>query len=384
MAQACSMPSTAKSFDPTRFREVIGHFTTGVAVITTRHEDRDHGMTASAVCSVSLEPPTLLVCANLRAPTQAAILAAGAFAVNILGEGDDAIAERFARPRSDKFDGLAYRPGSLGLPLLEQALARIECEVTDSVVGGTHRVFLGAVRDAHVEAGTPLAYYRGRFGRLELATDEHALEHLRRAVLVREHPLDEPLMPAVLAQQVGVDEPSIHYALTRLVAEGLVERTTSGYLQVPLDARMSDEALEAKLVIDLAAARMAVERASDDALRTLVDLSEAITASPPAPGDPPRIEAHVQATERFHEHMIELAGNVALLRAYQQLSLPGISLRVLATDDSDSGRLTDDHLKIARMMQRRTWAPLESLLTEHSHRGRMAHRRAIAHAGGRV
>lgn len=377
------MTSSATSFDPARFRDVIGHFTTGVAVITTRHEGRDHGMTASAVCSVSLEPPTLLVCASMRAPTQAAILAAGAFAVNILGEGDDAIAERFARPHPDKFAGLAHRHGALGLPLLDRALARIECEVTEAVVGGTHRVFLGVVRDADVAGGTPLAYYRGRFGRLELAADERALERVRRAVLVREHPLGEPLVPAALAAALDVDEASIHYALTRLVAEGLVERTTSGYLQVPVDAAMSDQALEAKLAIDAAAASMALERASDEALDRLVESAEAIRA-PAASDGPEGIEAHVEATERFHEHMIELAGNQALLGAYRQLRLSGISLRVLATDDSGGRRLREDHVEIARTMRRRDATALQALLAGHSARGRAAHRQAIERAGGQV
>ena len=378
------MPTTRPAFDAARFREVIGHFTTGVAVITTRHEGHDHGMTASAVASVSLEPPMLLVCANMRAPTQAAILAAGAFAVNILGEGQDAIAQRFARPHPDKFTGLACHRGTLGLPLLDEALARIECEVADSVVGGTHRVFLGAVCDAHVDAGAPLAYYRGRFGRLRLAADERALERLRRAVLVREHPLDEPLAPTRLAEELEVDEPSVHYALTRLVAEGLVERTTTGYLQVPLDAATSDDVLEAKLAIDLAAARMALERAPDAALAQLVELAEAIPPAPGTGGDPEGLEAHVEATERFHEHAIELAGNAALLRAYRQLRLPGISLRVLVADETVGDRLTDDHVEIARTMRRRDRPALEALLVEHSQRGRRAHRRAIERAGGRV
>lgn len=378
------MHVTEPAFDPARFREVIGHFTTGVAVITARHAGQDHGMTASAVASVSLEPPMLLVCANMRAPTQAAIVAAGAFTVNILGEGQGAIAQRFARPLADKFAGLSYRHGSLGPPLLDEALAWIECEVTESVVGGTHRVLLGTVRDAHVEAGTPLAYYRGRFGRLRLAADERALERLRRAVLVREHPLDAPLAPAALAERLDVDEPSIHYALTRLVAEGLVERTPAGYRQVPLDARMSDDVLEAKLAIDRAAARLALERASDAALTRLVELADAI---PPAPGrgaGPEEVDAHVEATERFHEHAIEVAGNAELLRAYRQLRLPGISLRVLATDETIGEPLTEDHAEIARAMQRRDWPRLETLLVQHSERGRVAHRRAIERAGGRV
>lgn len=367
----------ADTVDPAGFRHVIGHFATGVAVITTRHEGRAHGMTASAVSSLSLEPPMLLVCANMRAPTQAAILATGCFAVNILGEGQDELATRFARPDPDKFAGVAHRDGRLGPPLLSDALARIECEVAESVVGGTHRVFLGAVRHAEVDAGAPLAYFRGGFGRLELAADEHALERLRRMVLVREHPLDEPLRAEALSGDVGVDPAAVHYALTRLVAEGLVERSVEGYRQVPLDADMSDEALEAKLVLDLAAARLALERAADEELAALVELAQSI---PPAED----VEDHVRATEAFHERMIELAGNPALLRAYRQISLPAISLRILAADAADLDRLTADHVEIATAIARRDPGAIEALLGEHSERGRALYRRAIAHAGGRI
>jgi flavin reductase (DIM6/NTAB) family NADH-FMN oxidoreductase RutF len=82
MAQAATIPT----FDPARFRHVIGHFMSGVAVITTHHDGRDHGMTASAVSSLSLEPPMLTVCLHRRSPTQDAVLATGAFAVNVLRE----------------------------------------------------------------------------------------------------------------------------------------------------------------------------------------------------------------------------------------------------------------------------------------------------------
>jgi 4-nitrophenol 2-monooxygenase / 4-nitrocatechol 4-monooxygenase, reductase component len=369
--------ATTGTVDGAAFRHVIGHFTTGVAVVTTRHEGREHGMTASAVCSLSLEPPMLLVCASRRAPTQAAILAAGRFAVNILGEGQDAIATRFAGPREDKFAGVAHRIGRLGVPLLADALARIECEVAESVVGGTHRVFLGAVREAEVGDGAPLAYFRGGFGRLELAADERALARLRHLVLVREHPLDAPLRAETLASALETDVAAVHYGLTRLVAEGLVERTTAGYRQVPLDAATSDEALEAKLAIDLAAARFALERAPREELDALVALAESI---PPARA----IEPHVEATEAFHERAIELAGNAALLRAYRQLSLPGISLRVLAADGGDLDRLRVDHVDIAHAMARRDEAAVATLIAEHSARGRALHRRAIAGAGGRI
>lgn len=92
----------------------------------------------------------------------------------------------------------------------------------------------------------------------------------------------------------------------------------------------------------------------------------------------------MEDTERFHKHMIELAGNAALLRAYGQLRLPGISLRVLVADDTLGDRLRRDHLEIGSTMRRRDWPALPALLIEHSERGRAAHRRAIERAGGRV
>jgi 4-nitrophenol 2-monooxygenase / 4-nitrocatechol 4-monooxygenase, reductase component len=363
--------------DAASFRHVIGHFASGVAVITTRHDGRAHGMTASAVCSLSLEPPMLLACASRRSPTQAAILATGSFAVNILRERQHAIATRFAGPHEDKFEGIAQHAGRLGTPLLSDALARIECDVVDTLVGGTHRVFLGAVRHAEVDDGSPLAYYRGRFGRLDLAADEDALMRLRRIVLSREHPLAEPLRTDVLSTALGVDAASVHYGLTRLVAEGLVERTPEGYRQVALDASASDEALEAKLAIDLAAARLALARAGDAELAGLTELAESI---PPAE----RGEAHVNAVEAFHERMIALAGNTALLRAYRQVSLADISRRVLATDAAALDRLTVDHLAIARALARRDARAVEVLVNEHSERARGLHRETIARAGGRI
>jgi flavin reductase (DIM6/NTAB) family NADH-FMN oxidoreductase RutF len=158
---------TIANIDQARFREVVGHFTTGVAVITTCHGDRRFGVTASAVASLSLEPPMLLACLNRRLPTCAALGAAGAFVVNILDEGQDDLAMRFATPQSDKFAGVDVVDGALGVPLLRDALAHLECRVVERVDAGTHTVFLGSVQTAHARVGSPLAYFRGTFGRFE-------------------------------------------------------------------------------------------------------------------------------------------------------------------------------------------------------------------------
>jgi flavin reductase (DIM6/NTAB) family NADH-FMN oxidoreductase RutF len=163
---AAAPPVDDPTCDQTVFREVVGHFATGVAVITTRREGIDFGLTASAVASLSLEPPMLLVCLNRASVTHGALAAAGAFGVNVLTDAQADIARRFAgTERTTKFAGLRLHSGPLGQPLLSDALARLECRVTETVSGGTHTVFLGTVAHAEAAAGSPLTYFRGRFGR---------------------------------------------------------------------------------------------------------------------------------------------------------------------------------------------------------------------------
>ena len=166
------------------YRRVIGAVTSGVMVLTARDIAGNHGMTISAVCSLSMEPPMLLVCLNTSSRTQRAVTDAGCFIVHVLDEKQAWIAERFARPAAhDKFSGIAVRPGHLSAPVLSDALAVIECEVVETVTGGTHRVFLARVAHAESRQGSPLAYFRGKFGRFELAEDAEVYAGLRAQVL---------------------------------------------------------------------------------------------------------------------------------------------------------------------------------------------------------
>ena len=154
------------SVDCDVFRNVIGHFASGVTVITSRGDDKDHGMTASAVTSLSMDPPMLLVCINDRNPTAHAVSSSRAFAVNILAESQADLAEQFGRPGDDKFAGVATHYGCLGEPALTDTLAHLECRVEEEEVrGGTHRVYLSRVVKAAAHDGAPLTYFRGAFGR---------------------------------------------------------------------------------------------------------------------------------------------------------------------------------------------------------------------------
>jgi len=153
---------------PEEFRHVIGHFATGVTVVTTSDDGVSYGTTASAVMSVCLEPPTLLIAMNLTSVTGQAISRSGMFAVNVLGEDQHDLARHFASKDPEKFRTADATSGVLDQPLLAGALATLECRVTQVVASGTHSVFLASVESALAGDGAPLAYFRGRFGRLEL------------------------------------------------------------------------------------------------------------------------------------------------------------------------------------------------------------------------
>jgi flavin reductase (DIM6/NTAB) family NADH-FMN oxidoreductase RutF len=162
----------ARSLTPEEFREVISHFASGVTVVTALHDDRLYGTTASAVTSLSLEPPMLLICMNRESETGRAVAATGHFAVNILGADQIDLAKRFARKGGDKFEGVPVTPGRWGEPLFDEALATLECHVAEQTTVATHYVFMAEVVSGTARAGTPLAYFKGQFGRLELTTDQ--------------------------------------------------------------------------------------------------------------------------------------------------------------------------------------------------------------------
>lgn len=152
---------------PDEFRRALGHFATGVTAVTTLDGDgRPTGLTASAFTSVSLDPPLILVCVDHKSQSYPALRERGRFAVNILSLEQEAVSTRFASTRLDKFDGVPHRLGDLGLPLIDGALAQLECATVSAHVEGDHTIFVGRVERAHLGSGEPLIYYRGRYDRL--------------------------------------------------------------------------------------------------------------------------------------------------------------------------------------------------------------------------
>ena len=149
------------------FRLVLSHFATGVTIVTTCDADlRPTGLTASAFSSVSLDPPLVLICVDHKSQSYPTLREAGRFAINVLHHEHEPISRRFASTRLDKFDGVAFRLGALGLPLIEGALAHLECQTVNAHVEGDHTIFVGRIESAQVGDGEPLLYYRGRYHRL--------------------------------------------------------------------------------------------------------------------------------------------------------------------------------------------------------------------------
>lgn len=154
--------------DSAAYRNAISRFLTGVTIVTTVADEKPSGLTATAIASVTLEPPTLLACLNRHSTTCQAIVQAGRFTVNVLASDQTDIAKLFASRETDKFQQLAelghgIETGSFGTPHLRGALASIDCAVSATTDIGTHRIFFGEVQQVQCAEGSPLGYFRGAF-----------------------------------------------------------------------------------------------------------------------------------------------------------------------------------------------------------------------------
>ena len=300
---------------------MVGNFASGVVVITTSVDGRRYGATVSAVTSLSLDPPMMLACLHAGSSTQEAVRRRGVFAINVLAEHQTALAGLFARPGdpgADKFDGVPVHDGRTGVPVLDGTLAVIECSVQSTVMGGTHRVFLSRVEHAEATDGSPLAYFRGTMGKLDMEQDSAAYAALRRMVLTRElgprTVLDVPDRRDGSARSPS----SVYYALTRLVGEDLVVRDPDrGHLVRPLDAADSDDAHDAKLAIELGAADLTVGRLDDAELAEFAPARGRDRAAGDGRAHRRRGLVH-RANAAFHEYPIRVSGIATLVQAYER------------------------------------------------------------------
>ena len=184
------------------FRQVMGHFATGVTVVTTRSQETLAGLTVNAFCSVSLDPPLILICVDLSSTTRPVIRESGVFAVNMLTDKQEYLSRCFATSSAERYEGFCharYHVAATGAPIIDDTLAFIDARVVAEYPGGDHVIFLGQVaamgvgglvvfaREAErehstvVEHGsngaekTPLAYYLGQYRHLSSSYQKPSL-----------------------------------------------------------------------------------------------------------------------------------------------------------------------------------------------------------------
>jgi flavin reductase (DIM6/NTAB) family NADH-FMN oxidoreductase RutF len=149
---------------PERFRSVMGHFATGVTVVTAGTREGPVGMTANAVCSLSLEPLLLLVAFDNESRTLPVVRETGRFGVNILAAGQEDLARLFASKvgEREKFAGVPHTMHD-GIPVIDGALAWIGCRLERLIEAGDHTIGIGAVEAAEAGRGDPLLWFRGSY-----------------------------------------------------------------------------------------------------------------------------------------------------------------------------------------------------------------------------
>ncbi len=147
------------------YRQVLGHFLTGVTVITAVSGGEPVGMAASSFTSLSMDPPLVLFCAGIASSSWPRIQQAGHYCVNVLGSTQEHVSRQFASKADDKFQGVGWRTERSGAPVLTDALAWIDCRIENEFDGGDHVIVVGRVLAlGNQDSDGPLAYFRGGYG----------------------------------------------------------------------------------------------------------------------------------------------------------------------------------------------------------------------------
>lgn len=169
LREATSDPIDAQPFDGKAFRQALGHFATGVAVVTARAANGEEpaanvGMTMSSFNSVSLDPPLVLFSVARNALSLPAMLAARGYGVNVLAQDQQDLSNRFSKAMGDKWSNVDHTPGHEDAPILAGAIAHFECVPYAHHDGGDHVIFLArVVRFSMQPEAAPLVFFRGRY-----------------------------------------------------------------------------------------------------------------------------------------------------------------------------------------------------------------------------
>jgi 3-hydroxy-9,10-secoandrosta-1,3,5(10)-triene-9,17-dione monooxygenase reductase component len=152
------------SFEQGEFRAVLGHFASGVVVVTAMHRGHPTGFTCQSFFSLSLDPPLVAIGPGRTSTTWPRVAEAGEFCANILASDQESLARAFANSGTDKFAGVGWSPAPSGTPRLHGALAWVDCRIATTYDAGDHYLVIASVVGLETGSGRPLLFYRGGFG----------------------------------------------------------------------------------------------------------------------------------------------------------------------------------------------------------------------------
>lgn len=377
-----SRPLALPPVDDHSFRDVVGHFASGVTIITTAEGAQLHGTTVSAFSSLSLEPPMVLACLNRSSSTHDAVLRTGRFAANVLSIRQGELAVRFARPLDDRFAGVAVEFGAAGQPLLGDRLAGIECEVVETHVGGTHTVFFGRVLSASAQSGDPLAYYRGQFGEFHESRERHAFEAARRWILQRAVPVSGEIDVERMAADLGITTTTVYNTLVRLGTTGLVAKDENdGTFRVtPLTAEAVDGLYLTRFAIESGVVDEYLRTAEQDEITGLTEQAHALADMPLGTGED--VEAFLERNLAFHAAVVALSRSRDLVERFRECSVAA-TWRHTSDEQVWQQRLGHELLNdYARALRERDVTAAQQLLRRQRDFVRGAARASIEARGG--
>ena len=157
--------SRVPAFDDARYRYVLGHYPTGVVVVTALVDGDPVGLAIGSFTSLSLDPPLVLFCPDRSSSSWPRIRAAGVFCANVLAADQELVCRTFAAKGGDKFERIGWRPSPTGAPIIDDVLAWVDCEIDNVVEAGDHYVVIGRVVDLGIDRDEgPLLFFRGGYG----------------------------------------------------------------------------------------------------------------------------------------------------------------------------------------------------------------------------
>ncbi|QEO14637.1 flavin reductase family protein [Agromyces intestinalis] len=163
------MSGIAPSIGPRRFRDTLGHYASGITVVTGVHDDEPVGFTCQSFCSVSIDPPLVSFSVMRTSTSYPRIAERGRFAVNILAHDQDHISQQFARRDTDKWAGVEWASSAAGNPVIRNTLMWVDCETWAEHEAGDHLIVVGRVCETSAQDSTssePLLYFKGAYRRL--------------------------------------------------------------------------------------------------------------------------------------------------------------------------------------------------------------------------